>query len=547
MVPRRHPVVTPGGDVFRRAVERDPFRRNLVTNCVTYFNSTQVDSNAYSFDALSRPTARTTSRTGCQPVQSSFSYNERSEVLSAAIGTNLFAHAYDGIGNHLLFGDNTVTNVFTHNSLNQIESHSIGNEPPYELEYSIDGGLSTDWVWDYSYDAADRLSSVVPTFPEDGSMRVLNEYDYRNRRIRKIVQRLTVTLPPPPSPPIENHTWDTIETRTFVYDDWNLIHETIYTIDGGTTNTTEVQYFWGLDLSDSLHGAGGVGGLLALSSNGLFYFPAYDNNGNVTRYIDESGNVVATYEYDDFGKLISQSGPLADLFHIRFSTKYCDPETGLYYYGERFYSPDWRIWLNRDPIEESGGLNIYSFCGNHPIEGIDLLGLKIRSAVTPSKCSDKDIDAEAKKVLANAVVFTQEGSPRLEHYGNLCCACRKGKYEVIVTGPIPGKIVVSYSQYKGRSYKQEIPASFPDDPRIRCPQGSQRVGYYHTHVSGRSFSDSDLDVLKTRDHPYYMSQDGRRIEKAVPLRTDNPIQAGFPSTAIAPGGFPMDPIVIILE
>ena len=69
-------------------------------------------------------------------------------------------------------------------------------------------------------------------------------------------------------------------------------------------------------------GAGGVGGLLAVSRNGQFYFPTYDNNGNVTKYIDEYGNIVAAYEYDDFGHIISQSGPLADFFRHRFSTKY---------------------------------------------------------------------------------------------------------------------------------------------------------------------------------------------------------------------------------
>ena len=32
---------------------------------------------------------------------------------------------------------------------------------------------------------------------------------------------LSIMVAPAPSPPIETHTWDTIETRTFVYDDWN--------------------------------------------------------------------------------------------------------------------------------------------------------------------------------------------------------------------------------------------------------------------------------------------------------------------------------------
>ena len=104
---------------------------------------------------------------------------------------------------------------------------------------------------------------------------------------------------------------------------------------------------------------------------------AYDNNGNVTKYIDENGNIVAAYEYDDFGRIISQTGPMADFFRIRFSTKYCDSETGLYYYGYRFYSPTLMRWLNRDPIEEEGGLNLYSFCGNNVISTIDSLGNEV--------------------------------------------------------------------------------------------------------------------------------------------------------------------------
>ena len=76
-----------------------------------------------------------------------------------------------------------------------------------------------------------------------------------------------------------------------------------------------------------------------MSFNGSFYFPAYDNNGDITKYIDENGIIVAAYEYDAFGRTVSQSGSLADFFPHRFSTKYFDAETGLYYYGYRFYSP----------------------------------------------------------------------------------------------------------------------------------------------------------------------------------------------------------------
>ena len=249
--------------------------------------------------------------------------------------------------------------------------------PPTSFVYTPDGGLSYDGTWAYDYDAEDQLTSITSSSLTNGAIRVLNTYDNLRRRTSKTVQRLYSTIPPPPAPPTGTQEWQTIETRTFVYDGWNLIHETIYSIAGGATNMTEVQYFWGLDLSDSLQGAGGVGGLLAVSRNGEFYFPAYDNNGNVTKYIDESGNVVAAYEYDDFGRTISQSGPLADFFRHRFSTKYYDSEADLYCYGLRFYALDWHIWLNRDPRTEDGGINLYVAHLNNPLVFFDPLGLEV--------------------------------------------------------------------------------------------------------------------------------------------------------------------------
>ena len=144
----------------------------------------------------------------------------------------------------------------------------------------------------------------------------------------------------------------------------NLIEERVaYT--NGTTST--IRYCWGKDLSGTLQGAGGIGGLLYLAIDGAAYVPLYDNNGNVTHYCDANGAVVASYAYDAFGRTIAQSGPLADIFRHRFSTKHLDSGTGLYYYGYRFYVPSLMRWLNRDPIGERGGANIYGFCENKAI------------------------------------------------------------------------------------------------------------------------------------------------------------------------------------
>ena len=283
---------------------------NAYGNIVRY-NDTVVDSLSYTYDALSRPTTRN---------EDTFAYNERGEVVfSRRDAENAEdTYAYDDIGNLQIAAFNAATNSYTHNALNQIETATIPPlytlNSPLSISHDLDGNTASDGIFAYAYDAENRLASVS----SNGITFVTNQYDYRGRRIRK--------------------TTPTAET-TFVYDGWNLLNEIVTTITDATTNVTEIQYFWGADLSESLQGAGGVGGLLAVSIAGDFYFPAYDNNGNVTKYIDESGNTVAQYTYDAFGKIAAQSGPLADFCRQRFSTKYFDSETGLYYYGYRFYSP----------------------------------------------------------------------------------------------------------------------------------------------------------------------------------------------------------------
>jgi RHS repeat-associated protein len=217
--------------------------------------------------------------------------------------------------------------------------------------YDYDGNLTTNGVWSYSWDAENRLTAVY----SNNTLLVSNTYDHRSRRIAKIV----------------SHGGTETQRRTFLYDDWNLIQELI--TDNGSLTTNS--FTWGLDLSGSLQGAGGVGGLLAVNRDASVYFPCFDANGTVTEYIDATGTIRAHYAFDAFGNTISQSGDLASTFSHRFSTKYFDGETGLYYYGYRYYSPELGRWVSRDPIEEEGGLNLFIFCGNRSLSLYDAEGL----------------------------------------------------------------------------------------------------------------------------------------------------------------------------
>ena len=135
-------------------------------------------------------------------------------------------------------------------------------------------------------------------------------------------------------------------------------------------------YIWGLDLSGTEQGAGGVGGLLFFSqvsgAQPSTHFVGHDGNGNVILLADAaSGIATAEYEYSPFGKVVRATGSMALVNPFRFSTKYQDDETGFNYYGLRFYNPDTGRWLNRDPIEEDGGINVYGFVNNQPTMLVD--------------------------------------------------------------------------------------------------------------------------------------------------------------------------------
>ena len=164
-----------------------------------------------------------------------------------------------------------------------------------------------------------------------------------------------------------------LRERRYVYDGWHLLAE----LDG--SNNLVRSYVWGIDLSGSIGGAGGVGGLLKIIDHGVggsSHYVAYDANGNVVGLVDAtSGAWTAQYEYGPFGELIRATGPMAASNPFRFSTKYTDDESGLLYYGMRYYNPTIGRWISRDPIGEDGGLNLYGFVGNDPISSIDPIGL----------------------------------------------------------------------------------------------------------------------------------------------------------------------------
>lgn len=342
--------------------------RDLKTQVQNGSNSTY----AYRYDAIGRRTDRVQSGSAfAQASLDAFEYNTRSEVIgsdrylgidptdtSNPVVADVFAYDFDPIGNRLSASIAGVSESYTTNELNQYTSAG-----PKTLAHDADGNLISDGNRNFTWTAENRLKTVEPVLLLSGAEKIEFEYDYLGRRIQKTVSEWNGSF------------YAVTSDEKFLYDGWNLV--AVY--DAANSNTLAKTHTWGLDLSQSLQGAGGVGGLLGVEElsgthTGVYHF-AFDANGNVTEALDASGSIAAHYEYSPFGEIIRSSGAYADANSFRFSTKYWDEEIEFYYYGYRHYDPATGRWLNRDPLQEEGGINLYAMVQNNPIDYWDYLGL----------------------------------------------------------------------------------------------------------------------------------------------------------------------------
>ena len=130
----------------------------------------------------------------------------------------------------------------------------------------------------------------------------------------------------------------------------------------------------------------GVDNLLAVRVGGRNYAALTDIQGTVWGYADERGEIAARWTYDAWGNVlteeIAESAEALRSVRYRFQGREFSRATGLTNFRARWYDPTTGRWLSKDPIGLSGGLNLYVFCGNDPINQIDPEGL----------CPDIDID-----------------------------------------------------------------------------------------------------------------------------------------------------------
>jgi RHS repeat-associated protein len=280
------------------------------------------------------------------------------------ISTNIYA--YDEAGNRTLAAADATTNLFSYNALNQI----------------VDGSADLTNGSTYEWDAAHRLTTI-----NNGSRRTEFTYDGLDR-LSRIVEKQNGVV---------------ISNNTFLWCADTLCEER------DSTGATVVKRFF--PQGESIIGAG---------TTNLYY--TRDHLGSVREAVDASGTIQARYDYDPYGQQTVLSGNLMPSFG--FTGHYQHQPSGLYFALYRVLDPTLGRWLNRDPLGETAGLNLYDYVNNNPTLATDPsgenpvligigLGLIVKSGVQAigkayyTYQRQKDIEARLKAIASQKAGLDQ--------------------------------------------------------------------------------------------------------------------------------------------
>lgn len=144
----------------------------------------------------------------------------------------------------------------------------------------------------------------------------------------------------------------------YIYDGINIIAET----DANNVITTTYTY------SDNIDEP------LSMTRNSQTYFYHSDSLGSITKITDQAGNIVQEYKYDSFGNIVYMKDSTF-VQPFTFTGREYDPETGLLYLKERTLDTKTGTFISKDPIGFKGGINLYAYVSNNPINFVDPFGL----------------------------------------------------------------------------------------------------------------------------------------------------------------------------
>jgi len=239
-------------------------------------------------------------------------------------------------------GNNTVTVVATDvngNTTTNRYNVAVTGSGSKTFTYDPNGNLTSDGTRTFEWDPLNRLTAV------NSGTRSEFTYNGRSQRV-KIVEKENGAM---------------TSTKQFVW----IPGDTQPSEERDGSNTVTKRYY--------------PQGMQIGTTN---YYYTKDHLGSIREMTDGNGVVHARYDYDPRGRLTKVQGDSDSDF--TYAGYYNHSSSGLYATLNRFYDPDLGRWISRDPIGETGGINLYRYAANDPLKYTDPSGLEIFPNGVPS-------------------------------------------------------------------------------------------------------------------------------------------------------------------
>lgn len=300
-------------------------------------NKNLISQQDYTYDAEGQIITWTKNYAGlAAPQRFDLGYDNADQLLTAPLknaSTNAlikqYTYGYDSASNRTSELVAATTTISTPNNVNEITSQSGGANRT--LTYDLNGSITSDGgTRTFEWDGANRLVAINYT-----GFTTRSEFTYDGlNRVAKIVEKTGATIN---------------STRKFVW---------------SGNDKCEIR-----DAADAvtlrLYQQGQYAGTTA-------YFYTRDHLGSIREMFTGGGTVVARYDYDPYGRSTTILGTTPT--DMNFTGLYRHAKSNLDLAVYRAYDPDLGRWLSRDPIGESGGLNLYAYVAGDPGNFIDPSG-----------------------------------------------------------------------------------------------------------------------------------------------------------------------------